>query len=201
MSDMEPKRIVSSIQPIQKLKADKDNLDHLAKETPAGLLLAAFSAFVKKYANLLSSPSLKEAQGILYQEGIKADLTTLKDLLLQLAKMDVSDHAPYAQKLSAAWQQLLKVIQVMELLERKESVPLKKIKKLLSQIRSYPPSSDHPLGFYLEQSPGEEWLPFPFIEILRTLHKESVVKQKISHLHQWCQALDQTLELLVSKPE
>jgi hypothetical protein len=194
---MESKRVGPSVQPIEKLKADKENLYLFAKETPAGLLLAAFCAFVKRTANLLSSRSLKSVQGILYQEGIKADLAVLRDLLLQLSKMDVSDHVPYVQQLSSAWHRLLKVIHVMELLERKESDFLKKVKETLSQIRSYPPSSDHPLGFYLEQSPGPQWLPFPFIEILHQLHEEAAVKQKTGYLQQWCEIL----ELLISKKE
>jgi hypothetical protein len=179
---MEPKRIDPSVQRIQKVKNDKENLDLHASETSADLLLAAFCAFVKQTAERLSSDARNE---IIYQEDIVTDLKTFCDLLHQLIQMDVSDHAPFVQNLAAAWHRLLKDIRTLEILEKKETEFLKRIKSTLNLIRSYPPSSDHPLGFYLEQSPGQQWLPFPLIELLRTLHENAA-----SPLFQWCQKLE-----------
>ena len=201
MSDIKPSspsdprswRTWASVQSTEQLKKDKANLESLAQKNPSALLLASLCAFVKNASHLLFSRSLKGIPDLLDQKGIKIDLEALHHLLLKLSKADVSHEPTFIDQLSAAWHQLLKTLRLIELLERKESVWIKNLKAVLSQIGSYPSSSEHSLGFYFDQSVGEEWLPFPLMDMLRTLHEESIVKRHESSLQHWCRALEALL--------
>jgi hypothetical protein len=43
---------------------------------------------------------------------------------------------------------------------------------MIEAINHYPEKGDHSLGYYLSSSTGENWIPFPFMEILRNLHEK-----------------------------
>lgn len=191
-SDPQSWRTWASVQSTEQLKKDKANLESLARKNPSALLFASLCAFVKHASHLISSRSLKGIPNLLDQKGIKTDLESLNHLLLKLSKTDVSHEPTFIQQLSGAWHQLLKTARLIELLERKQSAWMKNLKNLLSQIGSYS-SSGHSLGFYFDQSVGEEWLPFPLMDMLRTLHEESIVKRHESSLQHWCRELEALL--------
>ena len=71
---------------------------------------------------------------------------------------------------------------------------------LIEEMRLYPLGADHTLGYYLSEYVGQEWLPFPFIDILSTLHKE-YQENASSILGGWISLLDALVSSMGERPE
>jgi hypothetical protein len=67
---------------------------------------------------------------------------------------------------------------------------------MMDTIKNYPPDSDHHFGYYLLQQAGKDWLPFPFIEMLETLHTEHKENPKENTLSTWINRIDGLLKNL-----
>jgi len=173
-----------TVQRVEKLKADKETEEELAHKNPQGLLMASFSAYIRKLLIFLATGPLAGKQGLAAE--VDHILTVFKKALLQLSKEDVSQSPDYIDSLSKCWHTLLNVVHLIELLDRK-STTLEPLKIFITHIQTYPPKEEHTLGFYLTQSAGKEWLPFPVLEILHHLHQDT------ARLQGWIEAIDKIL--------
>jgi hypothetical protein len=127
-------------------------------------------------------------QKILYRlihpaSGLKEHLTELKSMFQTLQKEDRSDDVDFSARLSKIWIQILDDYQ-----HRNKTDPT--LKAFIKTIQSYPEGQENTLGYYLSETVGQGWLPFPYIELIQKLHFEPV------HLTLWIGQLDELIALL-----
>ncbi len=146
--------------------------------------IASFLLFFKQLLGKMK-PSYTAQAEILKDDGLYKELYTLKTLLQQLAERDQSENVEYAEALSQAWITIGYHCESIEAGIMKSSISSKGIRELLSSMSSHPEHSEHTLGFYLKHHAGNDWLPFPFMEILKKIHRSYAVDGNASALHGW----------------
>jgi len=146
--------------------------------------LALFLLLERKSEKLLN-PQLSE----LLLQDLFATLQKFKSLLETLMKSDISQNYLYAESLSKNWHFILDHV-VDENRKKRPHQYLERLKSLIQTLHTYPPNSDHSLGYYLTQFTGESWLPIPFTEILYQLYENAIINPSKNHLKQWTQAIE-----------
>jgi len=194
----QPSKDWLTVQRTEKLKADKENLEELAKKNPRALLMACLCAYVRKTALFLASRPLAGQKSALANE-LELELSAFKKALVQLTIEDASRDPNYAQHLSQAWHQLFDSVNLVEFLERKKSDVLTQLKTLIATFENYPTGQEHSLGYYMTEFAGKEWLPFPFMEQLHRLYEDHLTHKKESQLSHWISAIDLILSNLMKK--
>lgn len=150
----------------------------------SAFVIAGFSTFLKR----LFSSILAQGDTLIVsseRRHLLDDLIALRDLLLTLGQEDHSKDPLFILKFSELWASLRQDCEQIEHTDKKRALELLKIKLLIGKINLYPPSEDHPLGFYLGEFVGRGWLPFPFMDLLQQLHLEYQEKPASSQLHDW----------------
>jgi hypothetical protein len=143
---------------IQKdLEQKKYDEELLEKERKKVLFSLEHLCCTTLLARIRSIESLKTPQKIL--EKLKEFIKTLR----MLEHTDLSEDWRYCEKLSNLW---------MDLKQSTSNVTIVKkgLDELFAYFESYPEMTDHSLGYYLANHTGEEWIPFPFMDILKKLH-------------------------------
>lgn len=180
---------------------DKKKESKYSKRAPKEdkeILLATFFSYLKKMFDTFS-PSKQLMSKVVDQQKIIENLIHFKKLLVQLGEKDLSQSADYAIKLSDNWCILLEDFDTIEIMERKNLKNVAGFRDLMNGMKNYPPESEHRFGFYLVQHAGKDWLPFPFIEILRVLHHEYVAAPQKSTLSSWLKQIDEVIANLSFK--
>jgi len=194
----QPSKDWLSVQHIQKLKADKEGVEELAKKNPRALLMASLCAYIRKIALFLASRPLAGRKSALANE-LELELAGLKKVLESLTKEDLSRDPDYAQLLSQGWHQLLDSVNLALFLERKKSDVHTQLKTLIETFHQYPSQQEHSLGYYMTEFAGKEWLPFPFMEQLHQLYEDHQTHKKESQLSHWISSIDLILSNLMKK--
>jgi hypothetical protein len=166
---------------------------HESDQQPKPLVFSAFTAFLKKKFNLLFALKSDSDQSTL--ENLTKNLLALKKILQILGDEDKSRNPEFSTLLSKSWNSLSNASQDA-LLEKKNPQKILKLKLLINAIQAYPTGQDHSLGFYLDQQAGIEWLPFPFMDLLKQLHLEFQGNPKEATLTTWITSLDEILSSL-----
>ena len=175
---------------IEKDRKEKEKYKQLTPKDEQKILHATFFSYLKKIFDTFS-PSKELAGKVVDQQKIIAHLKTFKSLLSKLQKTDLSKSIEYAIELSACWCQLLEGFDTIEIMERKNAKNVALFRKMMDTVKNHPEASEHRFGFYLVQHAGKDWLPFPFIEILKDLHDEQ--DAKTSTLHSWNHLIDEVI--------
>ncbi len=175
-----------------RIERDKKEKGKYSKEPPneeEKVLLATFFSYLKKMFDSFS-PSKKFAGKIVDQQTIIGHLQQFKKILERLCEQDLSNSASYADELSNIWSLLLEDFDNIEVLERKNLQDVAQFREMMGKVKNYPPDSDHHFGYYLLQHAGKDWLPFPFMEMLESLHKNHIADPKTSSLTEWLNLVD-----------
>ena len=180
---------------IQEDKKEKGKYSEEVPDDQKKLLMATFFSYLKKMFDSFS-PSKNLAGKVFDLHSIIETLQQFRELLKQLSTQDFSNDPDFVTALSKCWSQMLTEFDRLEALERKQLQELSTFRNILDEIKNYPPDSDHRLGYYLLQHAGKDWLPFPFIEMLETLHKEHIETPSASTLSQWFAQIDTVIEKL-----
>lgn len=176
----------------QEDKKEKEKYRQLPSEEGKEILLATFFSYLKKMFDTFS-PSKKLAGKVIDQQTIIEHLENFKKKLTELAKQDLSNSPPFATELSNIWSLLFEDYENIAVLERKDLKEVSSFREMMDIIKHYPPESEHRLGYYLLEHAGEDWLPFPFIEILKQLHDEHLEDPKTSTLTTWQALIDNVI--------
>ncbi|MBI5273422.1 MAG: hypothetical protein HY860_00015 [Chlamydiales bacterium] len=113
----------------------------------------------------------------------------LKNLLTMLTMQDYSQHIDFAAGLSHVWHELIEYCIPSTIGRLKSAIAKTTIKQLIKNIKEYPKNDEHSLGYYLTHYAGDNWLPFPFMQLLRTLHEEYAANGSSSTLGMWIHQL------------
>ncbi|MEN9654810.1 MAG: hypothetical protein RL235_922 [Chlamydiota bacterium] len=108
--------------------------------------------------------------------------------LRTLQTKDRSQDYVFLCELSRLWQTLL--AQTSQL---PQNHPLyTPLLKVIQTIDGYPEGSTHSLGYYLSEHAGEaNWVPFPYMELMQSLHKAHIKDPAHSTLAKWVKSINQ----------
>lgn len=176
----------------QEDKKEKEKYRQLPSSEGKEILIATFFSYLKKMFDTFS-PSKKLAGKVIDQQTIIEHLQSFKKKLAELAEKDLSNSPPFATQLSDIWSLLFEDFENVSVLERKDLKEIASFREMMDIIKHYPPESEHRLGYYLLQHAGEDWLPFPFIEILKQLHDQHLEDPKTSTLTTWQTLIDNVI--------
>src|SRR5690606_2900289 len=98
--------------------------------------------------------------------------------------------------LSVTWQKLLE-----DALQFKKDTTSIKLKEFLKSIQNYPERQSHTFGYYLSESHTQDWVPFPFMELIQKIHREHEKNPMDSELNQWILSIEELVaHLQVGRP-
>lgn len=180
---------------IERDKKGKEKFSDVPPRDDKQILFATFFSYLRRLFDNFS-PSKELAGKVVDRQLIIENLKEFRKLLEALGKQDLSTSAEFATELSDVWCLLLEDFDNIEIIERKDLKQVASFREMMDTVKNYPPDSDHHFGYYLLQHAGKDWLPFPFIEMLETLHKEHVEDPKTGALVKWFVLLDGVIENL-----
>lgn len=181
------------IHPIEKDKKGREDRYANFKYSEHPEFFAALASYLKKAMNSLVIKG-KEHSYLVRENHLAESLSSFRSLLVLLATKDVSHDPEFTQKLSERWHCVIDDLHSLTyFFTKKNPELLSKIQFFIDQVDHYPPSGDHSLGYYFSQYAGKKWIPFPFMELLQTLHKQSIKLPKTNTLRNWLFLIDEIL--------
>ncbi|MBU6148588.1 MAG: hypothetical protein KGQ54_00140 [Verrucomicrobia bacterium] len=157
----------------ENIRTEKAQGEKNQQEIDLGLPAGKFNLLILSYLtaetlleSIRSTESLKTPQKVI--DSLKEFLAIFK----QLEATDLSADWRFSEKLSRAW---LKIKLSIE----ESSFPTGTLNEMIEAFDHFPEKGDHSLGYYLSLHAGEQWIPFPFMEILRNLHENKNEIQKL----------------------
>jgi hypothetical protein len=183
------------VNPIEKDKKRKDS--QYSSESPdnersKSFLTAAFTVLFKKLINIFSNRPKADDIAAEKQQLLE-DLLAFRKMLQILGNEDQSHNPEFTQQFSELWHNLIDDCNHVEQFEKNNQPQISQVKLFINKMYSFPPTEDHSLGYYLSKYVGNEWLPFPFMEILHQLHQEYQESPECNQLSQWISMLDSSI--------
>lgn len=147
---------------------------------------AWITGMIKKVFDRLTS---EKGRNLLTKDAaaIRDDLRKLKKYLGQLIDRDESENPLYIEKLSSTWEELHQLTETGALIEPQL---LDAVAKLQYAFEDYPKEALHSFHFYLVKHAGMSWFPFPFLEMLKSLHQSAQDDPENCELKQWISLID-----------
>jgi len=180
-------------------KPGEEEMKEPPRKSPETILAGAFAAFLKRIFILLSTIKPRGQAVVLSTlSDLAAYLEKFKENLILLSREDQSFNPEFVHNLALSWHALVEAVRMMDILERKRKTEVWALQSLVKDIGDYPPKEDHTLGFYMVDFIGKEWLPFPFVELLSSLHADFQVMKEKSTLASWIAAINQIIRPLSS---
>jgi hypothetical protein len=158
-----------------------------ARTQKARPFLFFFLVWIKKILDLFATQ-----KNIPYESSmpeLRDHLLFLKSALELLMERDYSQESSFLQELAKLWHQLLK--DAAEL--NKNSPPYTHLRALIRELQHYPGHQEHSLAYYLSEYAGQQWLPFPYIEMIKQLHLQHKNAPKTSMLTKWRESLEELI--------
>jgi hypothetical protein len=154
--------------------------------------LVAATLYLKKFIDQFVTAT-KSLTSSINTEKILVDLAAFKNLLEELAKEDKSHIPEFTQRLSLQWQKVSENCSGLEGRAGQLDLLSTEIMNLFKEIHHFPPGEDHTLGYYLAEHAGQDWIPFPFMNILHDLHEEGLALKEKSQLFLWIHKINEIL--------
>jgi hypothetical protein len=139
---------------------------------------------------------------IFSQKEISETLKAIKILFTNLKEEDLSKNLKFAEELSLKWHKILDFVAQNLKMKHEDNAGEnlnERVKNLVKEIHSYPEGKDHTLGIYLTENLGQNWIPFPFIQILYKLHEEAILDSKSSKLNSWIKKIEEIEHLPIER--
>jgi hypothetical protein len=151
--------------------------------------LSAFLVLIVEKSFDLVKGAIKKGLFGSLKEPIRNTLLLLKASFEMMMKEDVSQDTPFLQNLSELWQEAL-----AESVELENSPTLStSFKTLIRDIETHPEGEEHTFGYYLTEYAGQRWLPFPYMELIRKLHRQHSLDPASSLLTRWTALIEEIL--------
>lgn len=172
------------VSPIEEDKKGREGGGNLTPEKKRATAYGSVVVLLKKFAALFTNK-----EGPLLADELTFSIDTLKKLLNQLKEADQSENAHFCQNFSELWHTIHEEVLLAKRAKIKTEVDLAKVNIVLTDMDHYPPYEERKLSFYLSQYAGEQWLPVPFMEILKKLHNDYKLYRNASILEKWTRLL------------
>lgn len=128
------------------------------------------------------------------KNSVVEDLKLLKKILDEHKISNLSSDTDYLNRLSDCWRLFCRDFER----HKASLLEIPKLQKLQRSIGNYQDIQQYPLGHYLDESAGRDWIPFPCIELLKSLHEEHLNHSETSHLNRWTREIEKIIEKLAT---
>jgi len=118
---------------------------------------------------------------------MEKDLEHIKKCFNELKENDLSQDIHFLQQLSDYW---LLFLADFDPISYSKHPMITKIHQFLSTVEAFPIGQQYSLGYYLSESAGLRWIPFPYMAILKNLYQDHQVNQENSQLQAWTNEID-----------
>jgi len=181
-----------TVNPIEKDKKEEGATYASLQNATKPQVFATLAAFLKKMLTAFPNKG-KDPVFPTDQQHLLKHVLAFRQLLLTLSKEDRSHNPDFTQQLSELWHNLLEDCNSLATSPLASHPVFDKLKFFILQVQRFPLGADHTLGFYLSNYAGQEWIPFPFMQLLQGLHEEHQASPTVSVLHNWLSLLSETL--------
>ena len=188
------------VNPIEKERREKDRGYSSLHNSSRAQVLATLASYFKKILTAFGSKGKFPAH-LFDQKQLIENVLAFRELLLLLAKEDLSHNPDFTQQLGQLWHNLMDDCNSLELPQGSPFEAGNKLKFFITQVQNFPPGADHTLGYYFTEYAGNDWIPFPFMELLQGLHQEYNASPPISVLQNWISLLNDILSSVGMKKE
>jgi hypothetical protein len=151
--------------------------------------LVAATLYLKKFVDQFVG-TIKSSVGAINTEKCRFELKEFKYLLEELIEEDKSHVPEFTQRLSIHWQKMSESCNAVAEKSQPSDPFVSQILSFIGEIKNFPPGEDHTLGYYLDEHAGQEWIPFPFMNLLRALREEHLTAPQESQIYSWIQQLN-----------
>jgi len=138
----------------------------------------------------LASKAKEHKMHFLQKDQLKDELHHFHDLLVKLKESDESFNPEFVLQIAIVWNHIIDNANFVKIVDIHKSINSELLHKLIASLELYPPHVDFSLSYYMMHFPGEQWYPFPLMEIFRHLHQEAHSDYYSSKLHEWISLLD-----------
>lgn len=188
------------VNPIEKERREKGKGYSDLNNSTRAQVFAALISYFKKILTTFGSKG-KYPTHLFDQKSLIESVIAFRELLLILAKEDLSHHPDFTQQLGQLWHNLIDDCNSLPLPQDSPSEIAAKVNFFITQVQNFPPGADHTLGYYFTEYAGKDWIPFPFMELLQGLHQEFNASPPISVLQNWISLLNDILSSVGIKSE
>ena len=150
------------------------------------LLGAYFLSLFRKFCQLFQEET-ERGLSTKAEEGVRTNLTLFKEAIEVLKKEDRSQDTQFLNHLSELWHHILED----SLRFKRKSSFSSSFRTLIQDIQHYPPNQEHTLGYYLTEYAGQDWLPFPYMDLIQKMHEQHQANPTSSPLTHWTRQMDQ----------
>ena len=149
---------------------------------------------LQKFVSLFQRKSEKQSSRT--HEMITTDLAHLVQTLDELKLEDLSGDIEFMIRLSTAWHQFLRDLKKYKGFPEiyTEMIYFKTL------IDDYTGTQDYSLSYYLDEFAGKGWIPFPCVDILKSLYAEHHQNPTHSHLKKWTTSIQKIIHHISTMP-
>ncbi|PIS02637.1 MAG: hypothetical protein COT85_04265 [Chlamydiae bacterium CG10_big_fil_rev_8_21_14_0_10_42_34] len=188
---LEPTRRVD---PVSEDKRNRHNRPQKPNSGPPDEKFGIFAFLLQAFNQLVEFVLEKSGSFKSSETQANKNLQALKSLFEILKIEDRSQDLQFLGELSTIWRQILE-----DSLHFKNDFISPLFKKLINNIQRYPENLPHTFGYYLSEYADQKWIPFPYMELIQTIHTEHTKNPTSSLLNEWTSIIDEIALLL--KPE
>lgn len=179
---------------IEKDKKGKEEFSSHRQEPTKSQIFATLISYFKKLISLFSDKN-RETLFLFENHELHKHLIIFRSQLQILSKQDESHNPAFTQQLTELWHNLLDDCNSLTASKEFSAQTISDIKFFISQVSNYPLGADHTLGYYFHAYAGKDWIPFPFMDLLKELHDEYRANPSTNHLTQWISLITDILEI------
>ncbi|MBN1915215.1 MAG: hypothetical protein JW769_04940 [Parachlamydiales bacterium] len=117
---------------------------------------------------------------------LQQDFDLLLRSFISLSQQDLSHDTDFLKEMSHHW---LKLLRHFQSLSHQKNPLVDSFAKFIEETKNYPPQEKYSFGYYLSEYAGLKWTPFPYMDILKKLHRDFQMEGKNSQLAQWIDKL------------
>jgi hypothetical protein len=186
--DQDPLHSRYRVEEIERLRweQEKKQKQETFPEPPAQEKLGLSGLIILLFMKIFDFLKGAAKQGLFstLDEKARANLLLLKKSFELMMQLDMSQDVPFLRRLSKIWQNALEENLELDSLE---------LRHLIRDIETHPEGEDHTFGYYLTEYAGQKWLPFPYMELIRELHRQHELDPASSLLTRWHSRLEEIL--------
>ncbi len=176
------------VEQMKQIQGDEQKFESVQNPKSKLFHFAAALLSLKKMIEEFTERSEQSTLSINRQKALE-DIAAFKTILEELGSEDKSHEPEFTQRLSSLWQNVCENCSGIEDNATHADALALRILDFVREISSFPPGEDHTVGYYLTEHAGQEWIPFPFMNLLADLHEEFHVSPETSTLRAWIQKL------------
>jgi len=147
---------------------------------------------LKKFLGEFTENSKMRASSMNKEKTLE-DLVAFKNVLEELGHFDKSHDPEFTHRLSLVWQNLYENCIGVDEKAAQTDIVVSQILSFVGEIAHFPPGEDYTLGFYLAEHAGQDWIPFPFMNLLAELHEGFQTAPDTGQLALWIQKLEEII--------